>query len=72
MTAVYYTDYSVEAKFDGTNWTRINSDIVSTIALEYGIQGANSLVRVADPGKLEFELNNTETNSAGLVGYYSP
>lgn len=67
-----FTDYAVEAKFDGENWTRWNADIVSTIHGEYGIFSNSPHDYVGDIGRLTFELNNTETNSAGLVGYYSP
>jgi hypothetical protein len=71
MTA-FYCAYAVEAKLDGTNWTDITPDVIGEINGSGGILGGGPLDRVGDPGKLEFTLNNSETNSAGLVGYYTP
>jgi len=69
---VYYDDYYLEALFDGVNWVNFTDDVVSDINCEYGIPGTGMLDRVATPGVLSFSLNNTESNSAGLVGFYSP
>ncbi len=67
-----FNRYTVEAQFDGTTWTALNTDIITDISFSYGIMASNAPIRVADIGKLSFDLNNTETNTAGLVGYYSP
>lgn len=69
--AVYCT-YQVLAQLDGTNWTDITADVIGDIQLDYGIKGGSPIDRVAGPGKISFQLNNTETNSAHLVGYYTP
>jgi len=63
---------SVEAKLDGTNWTDITADVIGNISAEYGIRGNSPLDRVASPGEANIILNNSETNSAGLIGYYTP
>jgi hypothetical protein len=65
-------DYQVEAKLDGANWTDITPDITGVIKFSYGILGSSPLDRVGQPGEMSFNLNNTETNSAHLVGYYTP
>lgn len=41
------------------------------VRVSYGIAGAGPLDLVASPGTLSFALNNSEANSAGLLGYYS-
>ncbi len=70
--AVYLDQYGIEALFDGVNWTDITDDLVDEIRCFYGIAGAGFLDRVADSGFVTFVLNNTETNSASQVGYYTP
>ena len=72
MTAVYLDSYRIEAQFDGVNWTNITGDVVGTIHCVYGITANGPLDRVGDIGILEFELNNSHTNSGNQVGYYSP
>lgn len=64
--------WTVEGKFDGVNWVDFSQDIVSDIDVFYGILSEDALIRIADIGEMTFELNNSETNSAGLLGYYSP
>lgn len=71
MTALFEA-YTIEAKFDEVNWVDIKNDIVSDIKGKGGILTSDAQSRIADVGELSFDLNNTETNSAGLVGYYSP
>lgn len=73
MTTAYYFDtWTIEAKFDGVNWTDITDDQTGDVECEYGIFGNGPLDRVAYPGSLKFSLKNSELNSAGKVGYYSP
>lgn len=67
-----FDDYAVEALLDGVNWEEITRDIITPIECGYGLSGNGVTDRVAGPGALKFGLNNTSTNSAGLVGYYSP
>jgi hypothetical protein len=42
------------------------------IACRYGIFGSSPSDRVADTGTLTFQLNNSQRNSASLIGYYTP
>jgi PKD repeat protein len=42
------------------------------ITIEYGIHGSGPAERVASTGTLTFALDNSEHNSAHLLGYYSP
>jgi len=46
-------------------WTNITSDVIGTIAAEWGIQGSTPIDRIADTGTLTFTLNNA-------TGKYSP
>lgn len=39
---------------------------------QYGIQGSGPEDRVASTGTMEFDLDNSEYNSAAKLGYYSP
>ena len=71
MAAVYPT-YSVEAKLDGSNWTDITGDVIGNINFKYGILASGPLDRVGDVGEMTFTLNNTETNTGGVQGYYTP
>jgi len=68
--------YALEVELAGVGggWTNIISDVVqnSTIELEYGIRGGGPHDRMAQTGMLRFTLNNSTTNSGGLLGYYSP
>lgn len=69
----YYLDhYSVEALLDGEEWADITGDVIENIECQYGIQGNAPTDRVADIGSMAIVLNNTASNSVGLVGYYTP
>lgn len=46
--------------------------ISSPIECGGGMMGSSVTDRVAPPGVLNFELDNSAFNSAGLLGYYSP
>jgi len=67
-----FDNISIEAKFDGTTWTDISSDVVGGFHCDYGIYGNGPFDRVGSPGTLTFSLDNSQYNSAGLLGYYSP
>ena len=64
--------YAVEAKLNGVNFTDITVDVIKDITFKYGIFGSSPLDRVGSPGEMKFTLSNTESNSGGLVGYYTP
>jgi len=65
----------VEAELSGpgNGWT-VLEDVVQPISIDYryGIDGHTPRDRVAGVGTLTFALDNSEYNSAGLLGYYSP
>jgi hypothetical protein len=71
MTA--FTSITFEVKISGA-WVDISADVLAEPAphCTRGISGNEPEDRVADPGRLTFSLNNSITNSAGLLGYYSP
>jgi hypothetical protein len=66
----------VEMEFDGPGmgWTDVKADVLRTPSpsIKGGIGGTGPLDLVAASGELAFALNNSEFNSAGLLGYYSP
>lgn len=54
-------------------WTDLTRDVLIEpgVRIEYGISGAGPLDLVASSGRLTFSLNNSTSNSAGVLGYYS-
>ena len=62
-----------ESTYLGSAWTSITDVIISdSLDLTYGINGSGPEDRVASTGTMTFALDNSESNSAGLLGYYSP
>lgn len=59
-------------KLDGTNWTDVSSDVkrVSNVSSGMGINKDSD--RVANIGFCSLVMKNDTSNSAGLLGYYSP
>ena len=76
MSEVYPDSIKLEMQFAGTAgaWTDVTEDVIRStpITCTYGIQDSSPLARVASTGTFNFMLDNSELNSAGLVGYYSP
>lgn len=74
--AEYPTAITVEMQLSGTAgaWTNVTSDVFAPdgINVKYGMSDASPKTRVADTGSMTFTLKNDTSNSAGLVGYYSP
>lgn len=66
--------FEMELSGAGAGWTDVSEDVLvdPSVHLEYGIGGATSQDLVASTGKLSFALDNSEDNSAELLGYYSP
>lgn len=63
----------VEISFaGGSAWEDVTPDVVGAIDVKYGISGSGPLDRVASTGTMRLWLNNSEQNSAELLGYYSP
>ena len=59
--------------YDGSNWQDLSGDtITGSLRWGGGILGSNPTDRVAAPGAIEFELNNSTSNSGAKLGYYSP
>lgn len=66
--------WDLEALINGI-WLSIARDVMIwdyPLVSERGISGTDALDRVASPGSLTCTLDNSEANSAGLLGYYSP
>ncbi len=63
-----------EAELDGEGggWTDITDDVLADFSLVYGINGGGPTDLAASIGALSIQLNNSEANTAGLRGYYSP
>lgn len=59
--------------YDGSDWQDITADTISgSVRWSGGLRGAGPLDRIAVPGSLEMELDNSASNSAGALGRYSP
>lgn len=58
----------------GGIWTDLSTDVRSTdgIQISYGINGNGPMDRLAGPGSLKFVLDNSQSNSNGQIGYYTP
>lgn len=52
-------------------WVDVSEDVVSNIKADWGIHGGTPVDRVAEPGSMEFALDNSAQNSSGVRGYYS-
>jgi hypothetical protein len=61
----------VDLYLDG-NWVDVSEDVVSNVRASWGIFSDDPRSRVAEPGTLAFDLDNSEQNSGGVRGYYSP
>jgi len=55
-------------------WVDISADVLQSPEPSWnmGIMGNGALDRVGDAEIFTFSVNNSETNSGGLLGYYSP
>jgi hypothetical protein len=66
----------IELELNGTGmgWTYVSLDVLTQapLRLSYGIQGGGPGDLVAPTGTLSWAMNNSEENSAGTIGYYSP
>ncbi len=68
------TGYAV-AVLIGAGWVDLTADVIlgeEPLRFRYGITGNGPLDRVADVGVCTLALNNSASNAAGLLGYYSP
>lgn len=64
---------TVEMKLAGSSgaWTDVSADVLADLSCTYGISGGGPGDRVASSGTFRFQLDNSASNSGGLVGYYS-
>lgn len=53
-------------------WADVSADVRGPISGNRGIMRNGPVDRVGDPGYLSFAMDNSQGNSAGLLGYYSP
>jgi hypothetical protein len=77
LIAFHATELSavqVAALFAATAWTDVSADvqISPSIVTERGIRDDSPIARVAATGFATFALDNSERNSTGLLGYYTP
>jgi hypothetical protein len=68
---LYYEGYDGR-DFEGV-WTNVIEDVLiaGEVFWRYGFFGMMPTDRTAGTGTMDFALNNSENNSAGLLGYYS-
>jgi len=74
MSVELFTTIKFEMKIAGV-WTDITADVLQNPRPRVdgmGIMGSGINDRVGDIGTLSFSLNNSASNTAGLLGYYSP
>lgn len=63
---------SVELDGRDNGWTDVTADVLSPLSLSYGITGSGPNDRTASTGTCAFALDNSASNSAQTLGYYSP
>lgn len=65
--------YAVEM-YMGTAWADVTGDVRMSggIRAGGGLLGSSVTDRVAPPGLMQFDMDNSLNNSGGTVGYYSP
>ena len=66
--------YQMQLSGTAGAWTDITDDVLSSlpVSASYGILGNGPYDRVAESGNLTLSLDNSEKNSAGSAGYYTP
>lgn len=71
MSPVFPT--SVLQQFMGGVWTTVTTDVRTMIPVTcaYGIQGTTPQDRIGSSGTLDYGLDNSASNSATTLGYYS-
>ncbi len=70
--AEYFDAIKIEMMLDGETWTDVSADVIAPIDVKQGVLSSDPLQRVANTGTMSFMLNNSASNSAGLLGYYAP
>ncbi len=55
--------------YDGAQWVDLTDDVVSdTVKATWGISGSGPMDRVADPGTMTFDLDNSDTSEGEMSG----
>jgi hypothetical protein len=71
-TGQTFTTFVFQVQISGA-WVDLTSDVMAnSVKGSRGGSSTNYFDRVAEPGVLSFDLDNSASNSAGLIGYYSP
>jgi len=69
-----FTSKNIEVYINGS-WVDLTPDVLQSPpprVTGIGIMGDGPLDRVGSAARFSFSLNNSEANSAGILGYYSP
>lgn len=56
----------------GGGWVDVTTDVHFPIKIDVGIRGGGLTDRVARPGTMSFNLENSALNENGLLGYWTP
>jgi len=67
------TPTSVVQMYLGGGWTTVSTDVRTAVQIvaDYGIKGTTANDRIGNGGTLDYGLDNSASNSAATVGYYS-
>jgi hypothetical protein len=72
------TGIALQMRLDGVNWTDVTADVLlggsnsRTLVTHYGNWSTAPEELLAQAGSLTWTMDNGDTNSAGLAGYYTP
>lgn len=74
MSIAELDSWAIEMQFETDVWTDVTDDVIvaDIVRCEKGIMENGPTDRVARTGRLQYSLDNSTNNSAGLAGYYSP
>lgn len=71
LPPIPYPDWMLEHFIMG-DWVDLGDDVLNSLACEYGIRSNDPGDRVATTGEMSYALDNSASNSARTLGYYSP
>lgn len=68
------TEAGAIIELESTTWVDLYDDLLDDANLKarYGTFGQRPIDRVANPGSIDFTLDNSPLNSGGAAGYYTP
>lgn len=70
MAATVFIDAELTGR--GNGWTQLSDVIAASISWQRGLPGSTVTDLVAGSGSLKWSMNNSTSNSALTIGYYSP